>query len=55
MKVNNCTYEEEENLVLEIEKVQNKELLSVIAQEAKLTRQLSAEKLMHFNHFLKQV
>jgi hypothetical protein len=46
-------YEEEENLVLEIEKVQNKELLSVIAQEAKLTRQLSAEKLMHFNHFNK--
>ncbi len=43
-------YEEEENLVLEIEKVQNKELLSVIAQEVKLTKQLSAEKLMHFNH-----
>lgn len=37
-------YEEEEDLVNEIEKVQNKELLSVMAQEAKLTKQLSFEK-----------
>ena len=43
-------YEEEENLVLEIEKVQDKELLSVLAQEARLTKQLSVEKLMHYNH-----
>ena len=43
-------YEEEENLVLEIEKVQNKELLSVMAQEAKLTKQLSVEKLIHMQH-----
>ncbi len=43
-------YEEEENLVLEIEKVQNNELLSVLAQEAKLTRQLSVERLIHFQH-----
>lgn len=37
-------YEEEEDLVNEIEKVQNKELLSVMAQEAKLAKQLSFEK-----------
>lgn len=37
-------YEEEENLVIEIEKVQNNELRSVLAQEAKLTKQLSFEK-----------
>ena len=43
-------YEEEENLVMEIEKVQNKELLSVMAQEAKLTKQLSVEKLIHLQH-----
>jgi len=37
-------YEDEENLVLEIEKVQNKELRSVLAQEAELTKQLSFQK-----------
>jgi len=37
-------YEDEENLVLEIEKVQNKELKSVLAQEAELTKQLSFQK-----------
>lgn len=44
-------YEEEEDLVNEIEKVQNKELLSVMAQEAKLTKQLSFEK----QHYLSGV
>lgn len=40
--------EEEKNIELEIR--QDKELLSVLTQEAKLTRQLSVEQLMHFSH-----
>ena len=42
-------YEEEEHLVNEIEKVQNNELLSVLAEEAKLTKQLSFEKQFFFS------
>lgn len=42
-------YEDEENLVMEIEKVQNKELQSVMAQEAKLTKQLSFEKQVYLH------
>jgi hypothetical protein len=40
--------EEEKNIALEIK--QDKQLLSVLAEEVKLTRQLSVEKLMHYNH-----
>ncbi len=40
--------EEEKNIALEIR--QDKQLLSVLAEEVKLTRQLSVEKLMHYNH-----
>ena len=38
--------EEEENIALELR--QDKRLLSVLAEEAKLTKQLSMEKLIHF-------
>jgi hypothetical protein len=38
--------EEEQNIALELR--QDKRLLSVLAKEAKLTKQLSMEKLMHF-------
>ena len=40
--------EEEKNIALEIK--QDKQLLCVLAEEVKLTRQLSVEKLMHYNH-----
>ncbi|CAF0765123.1 unnamed protein product, partial [Brachionus calyciflorus] len=42
-------YEEEEKTI-ELEIKQDKKLLSVLNEEAKLTRQLSVEQLMHFNH-----
>lgn len=42
-------YEEEEmNIALEIK--QDQKLLSVLAEEVKLTKQLSAEKMAHYNH-----
>ena len=40
--------EEEENIAFELK--QDKRLLSVLAKEAKLTKQLSMEKLIHFSH-----
>lgn len=42
-------YEEEEKSI-EMEIKQDKKLLSVLNEEAKLTRQLSVEQLMHLNH-----
>jgi hypothetical protein len=42
-------YEEEENLTLALEQAQDKELRSVIAQEFKLSKQLSVEKLKQYN------
>jgi hypothetical protein len=42
-------YEEEENLTLALEQAQEKELRSVIAQEFKLSKQLSVEKLKQYN------
>lgn len=41
-------YEEEENLTLALEKEQDLELRSVLAQEAKLTKQLSVEQLKQY-------
>jgi hypothetical protein len=42
-------YEEEENLTIALEKEQDKKLRSVIAQEFKLTKQLSVEQLREFD------
>lgn len=43
--------EEEENIALELK--QDKQLLTVLAEEAKLTKQLSVEKLMNYHQYQK--